>query len=194
MANIPELGQVRFRWTKDLPVGKGADKSNKITGARLVKDALGWHIAFRVQPQEQTPAAHPDPEVGIDAGITIPLALADTYGTVVVEALSITNLTRSARGTVERPDRHHREDRGPPLLPKEALKFDHGAGHGGHVHAASEAPRRHGGGSRGRAGRPGRRALRPGHAADARRARRRGRDQGHGRAGWLLVNRMERTP
>ncbi len=49
MVNIPKVGRVRFRWTKDLPVGKQADKENRITGARLVKDALGWHIAFRIQ-------------------------------------------------------------------------------------------------------------------------------------------------
>lgn len=176
MVNIPKLGRVRFRWTRDLPVGKGADKSNKITGARLVKDALGWHIAFRVQAMTEIPADHPGPEVGIDAGIAISLALsdggtaqhgpwlskqeearllhfeqraarrqahrkkgertsrrlhatydqiarlratakrrrddwqhqtttviADTYGTVVIEALRITNMTHSAKGTVEEP-------------------------------------------------------------------------------------------
>ncbi|KOV85805.1 transposase [Streptomyces sp. NRRL WC-3618] len=178
MVNIPKLGRVRFRWTKDLPVGKGADKDNRITGARLVKDALGWHIAFRVQALTEAPTEHPGPEVGIDAGITVPLALsdgetahhgpwlskreearllhyeqraarrkshrkkgertsrrlsktydriariratakrrredwqhktttvlADTYGTVVVEALHITNMTKSAKGTVEQPGR-----------------------------------------------------------------------------------------
>ncbi|NEC91522.1 transposase [Streptomyces sp. SID12501] len=178
MVNIPKLGKVRFRWTKDLPVGKGAGKKNRITGARLVKDALGWHIAFRVQTMEEAPAGHCGPEVGIDVGITVPLALsdgaraehrpwlsqreearllhfeqraarrkeqrkkgertsrrlhatydqiariratakrrrgdwqhktttalADTYGTVVVEALHITNMIHSAKGTVEEPGR-----------------------------------------------------------------------------------------
>ncbi|WP_405477188.1 RNA-guided endonuclease InsQ/TnpB family protein [Streptomyces sp. NBC_00009] len=176
MANIPKLGRVRFRWTKDLPVGKHAGKDHRITGARLIKDALGWHIAFRVTNLAEAPAAHPGPQVGIDAGITVPLALSDgetaehgpwlskeeevrllrfeqhaarrkahrkkgertsrrlhktydqiariratakrrredwqhktttaiaeTYGTVVVEALHITNMTRSAKGTVEQP-------------------------------------------------------------------------------------------
>ncbi|WP_411150980.1 RNA-guided endonuclease InsQ/TnpB family protein [Streptomyces sp. A30] len=176
MVNIPKLGRVRFRWTRDLPVGRHADKHHKITGARLVKDALGWHIAFRVATLAQAPAPHPGPEVGIDAGITIPLALSDsetaehepwlskkeearllhfeqraarrrghrkkgertsrrlhktydqiariratakrrrddwqhktttaianTYGTVVVEALSLGNMTRSAKGTVDQP-------------------------------------------------------------------------------------------
>ncbi|WP_425825512.1 RNA-guided endonuclease InsQ/TnpB family protein [Streptomyces fractus] len=178
MVNIPKVGRVRFRWTKDLPAGKRADSQHRITGARLVKDALGWHIAFRVTTLVPEPAAHPGPEVGIDAGVTIPLALSDgtsidhgewlskqeqarllhheqraarrkahhtkgertshrlqytydriarlratakrrrddwqhqattaianTYGTVVVEALRITNMTRSAKGTEENPGR-----------------------------------------------------------------------------------------
>ncbi|MCX4561778.1 transposase [Streptomyces phaeochromogenes] len=176
MANLPKIGRVRFRWTKDLPVGKHADMENRITGARLVKDPLGWHIAFRVQTLKPVPEPHQGPQVGIDVGITVPLALsdgqtyehgewlteqerakllgleqraarrkkhrrpgertsrrlhhtydqiaglrakakrraadwqhktttqiADTYGVVVVEALQITNMVKSARGAVEEP-------------------------------------------------------------------------------------------
>jgi putative transposase len=77
VVSVPKVGKVRFHWTKDLPVGIGADGVNRITGARLVKDALGWHISFRVQTHEPAPAPHEGPEVGIDAGINIPLALAD---------------------------------------------------------------------------------------------------------------------
>ncbi|MFF0673041.1 RNA-guided endonuclease InsQ/TnpB family protein [Streptomyces tendae] len=77
MVNIPKVGRVRFRWTKDLPVGKRANKDNRITGARLVKDPLGWHIAFRVQTLGREPQPHQGPEVGIDAGVNIPLALSD---------------------------------------------------------------------------------------------------------------------
>ena len=80
MVNIPKVGRVRFRWTRDLPVGKRADANNRITGARLVKDALGWHVCFRVRTLEEGPEPHPGPEVGIDAGIAVPLALSD--GTV----------------------------------------------------------------------------------------------------------------
>jgi putative transposase len=77
MVNIPKVGRVRFRWTRDLPVGKRADSGNRVTGARLINDALGWHIAFRVQTMVPAPEPHPGPAVGIDAGITIPLALSD---------------------------------------------------------------------------------------------------------------------
>ncbi|MEU9242256.1 transposase [Streptomyces sp. NPDC048385] len=77
MVSIPKIGRVRFRWTKDLPVGKRADKENRITGARLVKDSLGWHIAFRVQSLEAGPEPHQGTEVGIDAGVNLPLALSD---------------------------------------------------------------------------------------------------------------------
>ncbi|MEE1759488.1 RNA-guided endonuclease InsQ/TnpB family protein [Streptomyces sp. SP18BB07] len=77
MVNIPMIGRVRFRWTKDLPVGKRANSENRITGARLVKDALGWHIAFRVQTLESAPQPHQGPEVGIDVGVHLPLALSD---------------------------------------------------------------------------------------------------------------------
>ena len=77
MVNIPKAGRVRFRWTKDLPVGKRANKDNRITGARLVKDALGWHIAFRIQTLDRAPKPHQGPQVGIDAGLNIPLALSN---------------------------------------------------------------------------------------------------------------------
>jgi putative transposase len=179
LVNIPKVGRVRFRWTKDLPVGKRAGAENRITGARLTKDALGWHIAFRVQGLEVEPAPHPGPDVGIDVGITVPLALSDgttyehgewltekekakllyleqraarrkrhrrpgertsrrlhrtydkiaglrakakrraldwqhktttaiarAYGTVVVEALTITNMVTSAKGTIEEPGKN----------------------------------------------------------------------------------------
>jgi putative transposase len=77
MVNVPKVGRVRFRWTRDLPVGRHASAGSRITGARLVKDALGWHIAFRVTTLEPRPEPHRGPEVGIDAGVNIPLALSD---------------------------------------------------------------------------------------------------------------------
>ncbi|MFF3893130.1 RNA-guided endonuclease InsQ/TnpB family protein [Streptomyces sp. NPDC001812] len=179
MVNLPKVGRVRFRWTKDLPVGKHASTENRITGARLIKDTLGWHIAFRVQTLQAEPAPHRGPDVGINVGVTVPLALSDgetyehgawltgkekarllhweqraaqrkqhrrpgertsrrlhrtydriaglrakakrraldwqhrtttaiarTYNTVVVEALTIPNMVKSARGTLEAPGKN----------------------------------------------------------------------------------------
>ncbi|MFG2313467.1 RNA-guided endonuclease InsQ/TnpB family protein [Streptomyces tendae] len=179
MVNLPKVGRVRFRWTRDLPVGNRADAQNRITGARLVKDALGWHIAFRVQTLENKPEPHQGPDVGIDMGIAVPLALSNgetfehgewltekekarllyweqraaqrkkhrgpgerasrrlqhtydriaglrakakrraldwqhrtttaiarSYGTVVVEALTVTNMVKSGRGTIEAPGKN----------------------------------------------------------------------------------------
>lgn len=179
MVNLPKIGRVRFRWTKDLPVGRSANGESRITGARLVKDVAGWHIAFRIQTLEAKSEPHQGSDVGIDMGVTVPIALSDggayehgewltgkeqskllhleqraawlkrhrrpgehtsrrlrhaydriaglrakakrraldwqhkttttiarTYGTVVVEALTITNMVKSARGTIEEPGRN----------------------------------------------------------------------------------------
>jgi putative transposase len=47
---------------------------HRVTGARLVKDALGWHIVLRIETLEPTPHRHPGPEVGIDAGVCVALS------------------------------------------------------------------------------------------------------------------------
>ncbi|WP_408055947.1 hypothetical protein [Streptomyces blattellae] len=73
----PTIGHVLFRWTKDLPAGKRADKLNKVTGARLVREADGWHVVFRVQTEVPDPSPHSGPTVGIGRGIAKPLALSD---------------------------------------------------------------------------------------------------------------------
>ncbi|MFF6804984.1 transposase [Streptomyces sp. NPDC012616] len=54
-----------------------AGAQNRITGARLIKDALGRHIAFRVQTLEVEPDPHQGPDIGIDVGVTVPIALSD---------------------------------------------------------------------------------------------------------------------
>ncbi|WP_369261647.1 RNA-guided endonuclease InsQ/TnpB family protein [Streptomyces sp. R35] len=79
MVNIPKLGRVRFRWTRDLPGVTRGGPAGRITGARLVKDALGWHIAFRTESEGRVPASRngADSHVGIDRGIAVPLALSD---------------------------------------------------------------------------------------------------------------------
>jgi putative transposase len=72
---IPKVGLVRFRWSGPIPgVGREA---GRITGARLVKDALGWHIVFRTEVETPAPVLHAGPAVGIDRGIAVALALSD---------------------------------------------------------------------------------------------------------------------
>ncbi|WP_405088944.1 RNA-guided endonuclease InsQ/TnpB family protein [Microbispora sp. NBC_01389] len=183
--NLPKVGRVRFRWTRDLPGVTRGGPAGRITGARLVKDAFGWHIVFRTERQVPAPAAHPGPVAGVDRGIAVALALSDgtmrehgpwlrdgekqrlrrlekksarqrrtrtpgrptskrlartydriarlratakrravnwqhqtttelarTYGVVVVEDLQITNMARTATGTIKRPGRNVRQKAG----------------------------------------------------------------------------------
>lgn len=184
--NLPKIGRVRFRWTKDLPGVTKGGPAGRITGARLVKDASGWQIVFRTQTMAAAVMdTHPGPVVGIDRGITVALALsdqttrehgpwltrgerehlrrlekrsarrraarppgqrtshrltrtydqiarlratakrravnwqhqtttelADTFSVVVVEDLKITNMVRSAKGTIEQPGRNVRQKAG----------------------------------------------------------------------------------
>ncbi|MGI5486342.1 RNA-guided endonuclease InsQ/TnpB family protein [Microtetraspora malaysiensis] len=183
--NLPKAGRVRFRWTKDLPGTAKGGPAGRITGARLVKEADNWHIVFRTERQVPAPVSHPGPQVGIDRGINVALALsdgtmrehgpwltggekerlrrlekksarqrrtrtpgrptskrlsrtygqiakaratakrravdwqhqtttelADTFSVVVVEDLKITNMVRSAKGTIEQPGRNVRQKAG----------------------------------------------------------------------------------
>jgi putative transposase len=74
--NIPHVGRVRFRWTCRLP-GVSSDCFGRITGARLTKNSLGWHICFRaeVPPTEVSPST--GPPIGVDRGVIHSLALSD---------------------------------------------------------------------------------------------------------------------
>jgi putative transposase len=73
---IPLVGRVRFRWTRDLP-GASRNCPGRITGARVVKNSLGWHICFRIE--EPAPKVPPNPgaPVGIDHGVVHTMALSD---------------------------------------------------------------------------------------------------------------------
>jgi putative transposase len=73
---IPFVGRVRFRWTRPLP-GVSLDCPGRITGARLVKDSLGWHICFRIEEPAVAATPNPGPPVGIDRGVVHTLALSD---------------------------------------------------------------------------------------------------------------------
>src|SRR4029453_4905004 len=73
---IPFVGRVRFRWTCPMP-GVSLDCSGRITGARLTKNSLGWHICFRVEQPAVKFFPITGPPIGVDRGVIHSLALSD---------------------------------------------------------------------------------------------------------------------
>jgi putative transposase len=73
---IPRIGPVRFRWTRPLP-GVCRSCPGRITGARLVKDSLGWRICFRIEEPAIAVATNSGLPIGIDRGVIHSLALSD---------------------------------------------------------------------------------------------------------------------
>jgi putative transposase len=72
--NIPLIGRVRFRWTRPLP-GVPRGYPGRITGARLVKDPLGWQICFRIERSVVVVPNELGPPVGVDRGVVHTMAL-----------------------------------------------------------------------------------------------------------------------
>jgi putative transposase len=73
--NILLVGRVRFRWTRPLPGGASRGHLGRITGARLIKDPLGWHVCFRIEePSLSVPGGLGSP-VGVDRGVVHTMAL-----------------------------------------------------------------------------------------------------------------------
>lgn len=73
---IPFIGRVRFRLTRPLP-GISRNCPGRITGARLIKDSLGWHILFRIEEPAVEVSANPGPPVGVDRGVVHTMALSN---------------------------------------------------------------------------------------------------------------------
>jgi putative transposase len=74
--SIPLVGRVRFRWTRPLP-GISRECSGRITGARLIKGPLGWHVAFRIEEPAALIPANLGPPVGVDRGVIHTMALSN---------------------------------------------------------------------------------------------------------------------
>ncbi|WP_051266378.1 RNA-guided endonuclease InsQ/TnpB family protein [Nakamurella lactea] len=70
--NLPKLGWVKFRWTRDLD---GRVRSATVN----VRDGQ-WHVTFLVEDgilEVQPPVSDPRPAVGVDRGVKIAAALSD---------------------------------------------------------------------------------------------------------------------
>jgi putative transposase len=74
--SIPLIGRVRFSWTRSLP-GSSVACPGRITGARLIRDRLGWHICFRIEQPVKAVPPPSGPPVGIDRGVVHTMALSD---------------------------------------------------------------------------------------------------------------------
>lgn len=73
---IQMAGRVRFRWTGPLP-GGSRGRRGRITGARIVKNPLGWHISFRIEEPATLVQPNSGAQVGIDRGVVHAMALSD---------------------------------------------------------------------------------------------------------------------
>jgi putative transposase len=76
VVRLTMIGPVRFRWTRSLP-GVSRDVPGRITGARIVKDSLGWRISFRIETPSTATPTNRHPPVGVDRGIVHTMALSD---------------------------------------------------------------------------------------------------------------------
>ena len=70
------IGRLRFRWTRTLP-GIPGSCSGRITGARLVKCPLGWHVVFRIEEPVPRITLNSGPPVAVDFGVVHTMALSD---------------------------------------------------------------------------------------------------------------------
>ncbi len=68
LAKLPKIGEVRFRWTRDIP--------GKLKNVTISLDPIGWHISFATE-REEVIARHAGPAIGIDRGVVEPVAYSD---------------------------------------------------------------------------------------------------------------------
>lgn len=68
MVKLPKIGEVRFRWTRDI--------SGKIKNATISLDPLGWHVSFSTEAEVEAEQNF-GPAVGIDRGVVEAVAYSD---------------------------------------------------------------------------------------------------------------------
>ncbi|MER5421350.1 RNA-guided endonuclease InsQ/TnpB family protein [Streptosporangium roseum] len=118
LVNLPKVGRVKFRWTKDLPDVTKAGPAGRITGARLVKTATVWDIVFRTETTVRAPAPHQGPKAGMDRGVNVPLALSTGehlgHGPWLTDGESRRLLRQEPAVWVDRQRRHQRRPKPAP--------------------------------------------------------------------------------
>ena len=68
MVKLPKIGEVRFRWTRDVP--------GKMKNVTIGLDPLGWHVSFSTEREVEV-QPNLRPAVGMDRGIVEPVAYSD---------------------------------------------------------------------------------------------------------------------
>ena len=86
--HLPKIGEVRFRWTRDIA---GAVKNVTVS-----RDPLGWHVSISCEVEIEEAEKRVAEAVGIDRGVAHTLAFSDgTFADLPLERLRI--LDRRAR-------------------------------------------------------------------------------------------------
>ena len=87
LVKLPKIGEVRFRWTRDIP--------GKIKNATIRNDPLGWHVSFSTEVDVEV-WRNFGPAIGVDRGVVEALAYSDgTFACFPKER--ITELDRKVR-------------------------------------------------------------------------------------------------
>jgi len=113
-AKILKVGRVRFRWSQPLP-GVSPGCPGRITGARLVKDALGWQISFRIEEPSGSVAPNPGPPIGVDRGVAHTITLSDGCHLDIPELLTKGEQRRLRKLELEATRRRTRRQRTPGM-------------------------------------------------------------------------------
>jgi putative transposase len=108
LVKLPKVGEVRFRWTRDIP--------GKLKNVTVSLDPLGWNVSFCTEQHIEVDR-NSGPAIGIDRGVTRALAFSDgTFGYLPKERMNVLErkakrhsrgLSRSKKGSNRRKKTRH---------------------------------------------------------------------------------------